>query len=459
MSFFIPIFGTALILIFFFSFLSLFFSCDDKGTGPNNNANLNLTIEDASCIEVWLKLEVNNPALKIENLADRRNDVIIYRDNVEIKRINNILSNDTIIFDEGLLPNKEYTYQAKKIISEKEHIASEEIKAQTMDTTSHNFTWETFTFGDPGAGSSHLSDVAIIDQNNIWAVGEIYMNDSLGNPDPHAYNAVHWDGKNWELKRIYTHSSCNPVDYAPLKAIWAFSDSNIVITGGGSIDWFNGKVNKADCNIRPLLTGSINKLWAISSNDLYAVGNNGNIAHYQNGRWSKIESGTTLNINDIWGDYNEKTGEWEILAVASNVLESRDKEFLQINNQSVKNLSTEPIDGTLNTLWFISNKKYFVGGGGIYKKKLLNDSLWNNDKFEITRYYTYRISGIEINDIVASGGFGELLHFNGFSWHSYIDKTMIQGNYYGLAFQGNIIITVGINNPQAVITIGKRIEN
>jgi len=123
-----------LILILFSSFLSLFFSCDDKGTGPNNNANLNLTIEDASCTEVWLKLQVDNPALKIENLADRRNDVIIYRDNVEIKRINNILSNDTIIYDEELLPNKEYTYLAKKIINEKiknserrEEINSEEV--------------------------------------------------------------------------------------------------------------------------------------------------------------------------------------------------------------------------------------------------------------------------------------------------------------------------------------------
>ena len=46
-----------------------------------------------------------------------------------------------------------------------------------QDTTSHNFTWETWTFGEHS--SSVLNDVAIIDENNIWAVGEIYMNDSL----------------------------------------------------------------------------------------------------------------------------------------------------------------------------------------------------------------------------------------------------------------------------------------
>ncbi len=56
----------------------------------------------------------------------------------------------------------------------------------TMDTTSHNFTRQSFTFGQHS--SSVLYDVAIIDENNIWAVGDIYMNDSLGNPDPNRYN-------------------------------------------------------------------------------------------------------------------------------------------------------------------------------------------------------------------------------------------------------------------------------
>ncbi len=61
-----------------------------------------------------------------------------------------------------------------------------------MDTTSHNFTWQTFTFGEHS--TSTLYDVAIIDENNIWAVGEIYMNDSLGNPDPIFITLLQWNG-------------------------------------------------------------------------------------------------------------------------------------------------------------------------------------------------------------------------------------------------------------------------
>jgi len=61
-----------------------------------------------------------------------------------------------------------------------------------QDTTSHNFTFQTFTFGEHS--SSVLYDVAIVNDSSIWAVGEIYLNDSLGQPDPIAYNSTHWDG-------------------------------------------------------------------------------------------------------------------------------------------------------------------------------------------------------------------------------------------------------------------------
>ena len=41
------------------------------------------------------------------------------------------------------------------------------------DTTSHNFTWEIDTLGISGS----LRDVQIIDENNIWVVGEIEVDD------------------------------------------------------------------------------------------------------------------------------------------------------------------------------------------------------------------------------------------------------------------------------------------
>ncbi len=134
---------------------------------------------------------------------------------------------DSVLYIDSLLPNQTYNYQA--VLSTDTTIKSEKVTAQTLEPTSHNFTWQTWEFGQHS--SSVLYDVAIIDENNIWAVGEIYMNDSLGNPDPNAYNAVHWDGNNWELKRlrfIYYGGSSDAGSY-PLKAIWPFNANNIAL--------------------------------------------------------------------------------------------------------------------------------------------------------------------------------------------------------------------------------------
>ncbi len=84
--------------------------------------------------------------------------------------------------------------------------------------------------------NSVLYDVAIIDENNIWAVGEIYMNDSLGNPDYKVYNAAHWDGIEWELKRIPYYYN-GQTYYSGIKAIYAFNENDIWFGTGNMIRW------------------------------------------------------------------------------------------------------------------------------------------------------------------------------------------------------------------------------
>ncbi|MCK7525918.1 MAG: hypothetical protein MZV64_54080 [Ignavibacteriales bacterium] len=61
------------------------------------------------------------------------------------------------------------------------------------------------------------------------------MNDSLGNPDPNAYNAVHWNGQSWELKRIYYYWSCSEFNYPSLSQSLLLMKMTYVVTNGGSI--------------------------------------------------------------------------------------------------------------------------------------------------------------------------------------------------------------------------------
>ena len=78
----------------------------------------------------------------------------------------------------------------------------------------------------------------------------------------------------------------------------------------------------------------MNKIWGTSSQDLYVVGYGGNIAHYNGSSWTKIESGTDLDIQDIWGII-DKDGSKFILCTAYNFASGGEKKLLSIDNDNV----------------------------------------------------------------------------------------------------------------------------
>ena len=126
---------------------------------------------------------------------------------------------DTVLYIDSLLPNQTYNYQA--VLSTDTTIKSEKVTAQTLTPTSHNFTWQTYEFGQHS--SSVLYDVAIIDENNIWAVGEIYMNDSLGNADPTLYNLIKWNGTQWKPERVYYNYQGSDFIAPPSFNFWCYN--------------------------------------------------------------------------------------------------------------------------------------------------------------------------------------------------------------------------------------------
>jgi len=112
----------------------------------------------------------------------------------------------------------------------------------------------------------------------------------------------------------------------------------------------------------------------------------------------------------------------------------------------------------LSTIWFISGRRYYVGGSGLYEKRSLEEPNWKNGPQDITTNYIFRIRGTGLNNIIAVGGYGEVLHYNGISWKSYYDETKINGNYYSVDVRDDIVVAVGYNSPDAVITVGRRIS-
>ncbi len=150
---------------------------------PPDNSRLTLTVEDVNCTESWLKLETENLDLPAQ--------INLYADD-KLKSNYAISTKDTILYIDSLLPNKNYTIKAQA--SGIQNLTSS-IQLTTLDTTSHNITWEVETVGDYG---SYALDVAVIDENDIWIVGQFY--ERFGSDT--VYNAAHWNGNIWELVAI-----------------------------------------------------------------------------------------------------------------------------------------------------------------------------------------------------------------------------------------------------------------
>ncbi len=423
-----------IIFLFFFFAGLLFLSCNpsEPEIAP---AGLEFKAEDASCTEAWLTLKAGN----ITGAKVFREDSLIYSFNTN--------SIDTTLFDEGLLPNQIYKYHTVIQPSNNSRVVTKELTLQTMDTTSHNFTWQTFTFGGD-AGSSALNDVAIIDENNIWAVGEIYLKDSLGTPDPHAYNAVHWDGQTWKLFKLQFFTFCGQsyTSSYPAKAIYAFDSENIIISSNSQLTYLrNEKQIRTEC-----VSVSVNKIWGTSSSDLYVVGNNGGIAHYDGSKWTKIESGTTTNINDIWGFPDPVTQEEKIFCAVSFVFEPGDQKILTIKNNTVDSLKWDT-GRRLHTIWGNNHYYLYTGGGGIFENKR---GYWNEIK-EVPLYYSRKIRGTASNNIFVCGDFGLIAHYNGLNWKTF-NQFYMYGIYSSVAVKNNLVVAVGLKGNQAVITMGLR---
>jgi hypothetical protein len=310
------------------------------------------------------------------------------------------------------------------------------------DSTSHNFSWQTYALGD-GTSSSTLYDVAIINDTLAYAVGEIYRNDT-------SFNVAKWDGRTWQLMRImFDYQGSESFSY--LNSILAFDSNDIWFEGG--IHWDGNKFNSSPMNIS--FPSHVNKMWGTSSSDIYAVGNSGLIAHYDGSSWTKIASGTSLDFHDIYGTTNTSNGTTEILAVAGNPLISKERKIVSLSGNTATALSDHGIDWALLSVWFVPSKLYWVVGDGMYEKQpCLGSSTWTRN--DATGYTTYKVRGNGVNDVFACGAYGEMIHYNGISWKSYMTQTyLFYGMFWSLAVTNTIVIAVGENNQQAVVYIGK----
>jgi hypothetical protein len=325
---------------------------------------------------------------------------------------------------------------------------STEVQVHGPDTTSHNFTWKIQRFGE--AASSVLYDVAILDDTLAFAVGEIYVKDSLGQPDARANNLCIWNGNTWTLRQL-NYGAGVPV----IRSVFSFGPAEAWLD-----PWFHWDgIAFQQLAIDPVLIGfRIQRMWG-NDGVLYAGGTNGFIGRFDGSRWRALATGTSLPIQDIWGATDSRTGRKQVLALASNYLQvPTGKKLLRIDGTNVSALSDSGLPKILSGLWFSAGKTCYVVGDGLFQKANVSDaSPWSPFHDGLVHPYTVAVRGSSSNDIFIVGHFGAVLHFNGATWHNYQSELALTGVvFHAVAIKGNIVIAVGEEAGRAVTLLGRR---
>jgi|SRR5690554_159824 len=330
-----------------------------------------------------------------------------------------------------------------------------------QDTTSHLINWVVEDIGEPG---SILRDVAIINDTLAYAVGEIHRNDTL-------YNVVYWDGNRWNLHRVMFYTICGQQNQNayPASSIIVFSEKDIWIAMRGDqiAKIENGEQTQTICSPWSF---SINKLWGISSNDLFVVGDNGNIVYYKNGQWSRIQSGTDINLRDVWGSPDGS------IIWAAGFEDSYGTVFLRNTGNGFEKILeiTDPnmphppdqITHVFKSLWTDKTDTVYLGAIGRIYAAPKNTSgyakeniWWDYNQLELPPE-TNIIRGTAGNDIFVGGYLQFVRHWNGASWKRY-EEIEGDGTWRGMAVNKNLIIAVGENfglPGSARIALGYRIK-
>jgi len=420
------------------SIILLAISCKECPSEPKPEPEYNicLSVEDVLCTLVTLKVTLPDSG-KINSFSLDRNDSTIatYTCN----------DNDTLITDEGLTPDTDFSYKVRFLKDGKTKAESEPVAVHTMQTTSHDFVWEIDTLGEYG---SSLHDVTAISENDVWAVGEIKANDKL-------YGAVHWDGEKWNFIELKVG-----LEIVRPRGILVLSSNDIWFACGSIYHW-DGSETTLEWLRNIDTPETVEKVWGTSSSNLYFVGNAGTIVHYDGSNFTRMTSGTDANLLKIAGIYNPATGKSRIWVTGTGILLYYDSsEWQTIWDQDHPYFDNNYINPT--AIYIPDDKYIILSTWNGYGSRI---TLHNQDDFgqyQVLFYadgdYIRFISGIDVNDFFLVGTYTKVAHYNGETYHKYEELESF-GILSSCFMINNAVFTVGYQGAfqsKGIVFRGKR---
>jgi len=332
-----------------------------------------------------------------------------------------------------------------------------------LDTTSHYVSWTIDTLGTPGTYST-LYDIEIIDENNIWVVGEIHTEDtdqfdSTGtwvNP----YNAANWNGSEWELVTIIPEGYL----WGMYTSVFAFNENDIWFGATILVHWDGTQyIPYGSQQNFPTGMGYTKKIWG-TEEGLFVIYNNGGIVNYDGESFQQMDSGTTVHLKSISG-----TGIDNVWVSGDNLDSGENLHTLLhydgsnwntiIETSATNNYEEGMISGVLECVYAHQPDSVFILTHlGLYisadTTQGEGELLSGGQTWEAVMRY---ISGNHRNDIFFSGALNTIWHYNGSTFHQYDDFSYM-GGIWGQSIKGDMIAFCGFltNYSTGFILIGER---
>jgi len=146
-------------------------------------------------------------------------------------------------------------------------------------------------------------------------------------------------------------------------------------------------------------TNNLNSIWGVGSGDVFAAGNTGTILHYDGSSWTAQASGTAHNLNCIWGAADN-----DVFTVGSSGT------ILHYNGSSWTS-QTSGTTSNLNCVWGTGSGEIFAAGnsGTILR---YDGSVWG----PLTSGTAAELRGIwgtDGNNVIAAGDSGTIIYYDG----------------------------------------------
>jgi long-subunit fatty acid transport protein len=208
---------------------------------------------------------------------------------------------------------------------------------------------------------------------------------------------LHFDGHTWT--QMESHTTEDLVD------VLGFSSTDVyAVSRNGSFLHYNGSQWSVTA-----LPFNPERIWGLDADDLFAIGwNSGTIWHYDGASWSEMASGTTNDLDGIWG-----TSSTDIYAVGDEgiVLHFDGNDWSEMRRADTAN-------NYLFSVWGSSPQDVYAAGN--YATILHYDgSAWSavDTGLDINTKEEYLdVRGTSSSDVYIVGREGTVLHYDGSRW-------------------------------------------